>query len=141
MFVLQMLTSSRKDGRITGALNKGVNKFESVKQIKASEHRDRADIRLGDVNGDGRADILYVDKFSGEAYVWLNGGKTAKGGSDFNWKGLGRQFAGQLRGGTVAFANALGKEGGGKAQLIEVEPKKNQVSSDMPVVWIELMPF
>jgi hypothetical protein len=43
---------------------------KSLGQIKYSEGKDRANHRFADVNGDGKADFLWVDNFSGETHVW-----------------------------------------------------------------------
>lgn len=41
----------------------------------------REDIRLADINGDGKADYLWVNQTTGETKMWRNGGM----GSDGNW--------------------------------------------------------
>lgn len=59
-----------KDGRVSGAVQDDDGAFENIPQIKFAEDADRADIRFTDVNGDGRDDMLLVDKFNGDAEVW-----------------------------------------------------------------------
>jgi hypothetical protein len=37
------------------------------------------------VSGDGKADLMWTDKFTGDVTVWLNGGNIPSGGSSFFW--------------------------------------------------------
>lgn len=46
------------------------NGFSDMWQVKFAEGADRANLRFADVNGDGKDDIIWVDKFSGSASVW-----------------------------------------------------------------------
>ncbi|KAE8138735.1 hypothetical protein BDV38DRAFT_281664 [Aspergillus pseudotamarii] len=57
------------DGRTDGWLNKGDNSFESIGQVKRSEHYDRANHRWADVNDGRMADFLWIDKFNGDTTV------------------------------------------------------------------------
>lgn len=93
-----------KDGKTTGWLNKP-NGLESKGQIKFApkEHLDRANFKWADVNGDGRVDLIWVDKFTGEARVWRNGGFIPAGGSSMTWVDLGRRFTGHGRGHNIHF--------------------------------------
>lgn len=50
--------------------------------------RDRANVRLADVENSGRADIIWLNKYTGAASVWRNNGSPAGGGgggSSFSW--------------------------------------------------------
>lgn len=59
-----------KDGRVTGFVHNGDDSWENVGQIKYPDGRDRANLRWADVNGDGLADMIWAEKFTGDGYVW-----------------------------------------------------------------------
>lgn len=61
----------KPDGEVSAYLHpeKG-DDWEDLGQIKFAENRDRANLRWADVDGDGRDDMLWVDKFSGDTLVW-----------------------------------------------------------------------
>lgn len=59
-----------KDGRVTGFVHKNDGGWEDVGQIKFADGKDRANLRWADVNGDGRDDMIWVDKFNGDGSVW-----------------------------------------------------------------------
>ena len=59
------------DSRVTGFVHNGDGSFTDVGQIKFAPHeRDRPNVRWADVNGDGRDDMLWINKFSGDTWVW-----------------------------------------------------------------------
>lgn len=58
------------DGRVSGAVHNNDDSFELINQIKFSEAKDRANLRWADVNGDGLDDMIWIEKFSGDSYVW-----------------------------------------------------------------------
>lgn len=61
-----------KLGRTSGFLHNSDGSWTAVAQIKARdgvEGKDRANLRWADVNGDGRDDLLWVEKFGGDGYV------------------------------------------------------------------------
>jgi hypothetical protein len=67
-------------------LNGGMGKdgkwiWTSKGKIAAGVGAVREDIRLADIDGDGKADYLWVDKTTGATKMWRNGGV----GSDGNW--------------------------------------------------------
>lgn len=62
-------------GRAVAWLNDDEGTMRYAGQIKYSEKKDRANHRFADVNGDGKADFLWIDKFSGDATVWYNNGE------------------------------------------------------------------
>ncbi|OBT82112.1 hypothetical protein VE02_08782 [Pseudogymnoascus sp. 03VT05] len=68
------------DRRTEAWLNDDGSDLRSVGQVKFSEKLDRANHRFADVNGGGRADFLWVDKFNGYAKVWENLGEVPNGG-------------------------------------------------------------
>ena len=53
------------DGTTYGHVSRPNGNYEYMNQVKKSEGADRANLRWVDVNGDKRADMLWVDKFSG----------------------------------------------------------------------------
>lgn len=58
-------------GRVTGFLHNNDGSFTDVGQIKfAPKDKDRANLRWTDVNGDGLDDMIWIDKFNGDTYVW-----------------------------------------------------------------------
>lgn len=59
-----------KDGRVSGFVHNDDDSWENVGQIKFADGKDRANLRWADVNGDGRDDMLWSEKFTGDAYVW-----------------------------------------------------------------------
>lgn len=72
-------------------------------QIKANtDDRDRANLRWADVNGDGRADLIWTDKWSGDGHVYYNDGKSSNPssslGSSWLWKGAKKAFDGNAAG-------------------------------------------
>ncbi|KAH8886185.1 family 3 carbohydrate esterase, partial [Thozetella sp. PMI_491] len=77
------------DTRITGYTHNDDGSFTNVGQIKVSIDKDRANLRFADVNGDGTDDLLWVEKFSGDAYVYYNNGPAdpaSAAGSSFGWR-------------------------------------------------------
>jgi hypothetical protein len=53
------------DGTTYAALRQPDGSYENIGQVKKPEGKDRANIRWVDVNGDGRADMLWVNKYNG----------------------------------------------------------------------------
>ncbi|KAH7129387.1 family 3 carbohydrate esterase [Dactylonectria estremocensis] len=82
-----------KDGRVTGFVHKDDGGWEDVGQFKFADGKDRANLRWADVNSDvsyiqGRDDMLWVDKFTGNGHVWYNGDRgdpNELSGSSFHW--------------------------------------------------------
>ncbi|RYP85137.1 hypothetical protein DL769_001041 [Monosporascus sp. CRB-8-3] len=117
------------DGRTTAWLNdckSDLFDLRNVGQVKFAEpSKDRANIRFADVNGDGRADYLWVDKFIGDTSAWINGGERPEserpnlGGSKFFWEKKGPVYSGSSRGPNMHFPN-LG--GVGRADMVHVDP-------------------
>lgn len=114
------------DGRITGYINNGLSSGElslqSVGQIKSATYYDRQDIRFGDVNGDGRADLILVDKYSGNATVWYNNGLDTTVANLFVWTNIGVLYKGWDRGANMIFGTIGGQ---GRADMVQVVPWSN----------------
>ncbi|KAK5637685.1 hypothetical protein RRF57_013400 [Xylaria bambusicola] len=118
----------KPDGMTTAWLNdckSDLFDLRSVGQVKYSVKFDRANHRFADVNGDGRADFMWIDKFSGDASVWINDGERPESdrpsldGSKFKWLEKGKLYAGSTRGPNLHYPN-LGGEG--RADQVSVEP-------------------
>ena len=58
-----------KDGSVSGAVQDDNGVFSQVENIKPADDMERADLRWGDVNGDGLADLIWVNKFTGDGDV------------------------------------------------------------------------
>jgi hypothetical protein len=76
--------------------------------------RDRANLRLADVENSGRADIIWLNKYTGAGSVWKNNGYAGPngggGGSSFSWTKRGVLYSPIDRGEVMNFAN-LGGQG------------------------------
>ncbi|KAH8895341.1 hypothetical protein GQ53DRAFT_855657 [Thozetella sp. PMI_491] len=76
-------------GTVTGFLHRNDGGFDNVGQIKFSEEKDRANLRWTDVDGDGLDDMIWIEKFTGDTFVWYNGGRgdpSQLSGSSFFWR-------------------------------------------------------
>ncbi|KAH6692576.1 hypothetical protein F5X68DRAFT_129659, partial [Plectosphaerella plurivora] len=110
------------DGRMTAMLNTDTG-FGDAGQIKYGEDLDRANFRFADVNGDGLADILHVDKFTGDARVFYNKGPNrnpaANGGSSITWERPSAAYRGTRRGANMHYPSLSGQ---GRADMVDIEP-------------------
>lgn len=116
------------NGRITGWLNLKSG-IQNIGQVKFSEGWDRANIRFADVENSGRADIIYLDKYTGAATVFKNNGRQSTSGSSFSWANRGVLYSPIDRGETMHFSNQGGL---GRADLLHVLPLTNKVSGNPP---------
>ncbi|KAM0544829.1 hypothetical protein ACHAPJ_011660 [Fusarium lateritium] len=76
------------NSRTTGFIHDDDGSWKNAGQIKVSIDKDRANLRWADVNGDGRDDLLWVEKQSGDAFVFYNHGPSNPDttlGSSFAW--------------------------------------------------------
>jgi hypothetical protein len=122
-----------KDGRVTGALSFGEGKpiitsaqflpyqYRSVGQVKFAEGADRSSLHFADINGDGRDDLLWVNKWDGSVKAWTNEGQIPTGGSSFFWGNNGGlvSYGKIARGENINYGNIYGQ---GRADLIVVHP-------------------
>ncbi|KAK6069383.1 killer toxin subunits alpha beta [Seiridium cupressi] len=107
-----------KDGRVSGFVQGDDGSWETISQIKFAEGKDRANIQWADVNGDGMSDMLWVDKFNGDGYVWYNRGRgdsSANGGSSFHWDKVVNPVYDGNHAGTCMFYPDL--DGNGRADM------------------------
>ncbi|PVH96898.1 carbohydrate esterase family 3 protein, partial [Periconia macrospinosa] len=118
------------DGRTTGWINNCPNNgnnfnLENVGQIKKSEGLDRANHKWVDVNGDGKADFLWSDKFNGDAKYWSNTGRVPESdrpnqsGSIFHFDPKGTSYLGSSRGTNMHYPNLGGL---GRADQVSIQP-------------------
>ncbi|KAI1741483.1 hypothetical protein F4680DRAFT_457982 [Xylaria scruposa] len=115
-----------QSGRITAWLNRFSGLLDAG-QIKFAESWDRANLRLADVEHSGRADIVWLDKYTGAGRVFKNNGYVGKGGaaggSSFSWSDRGVLYSGVDRGECLHFTNQGGL---GRADLVQVNPATNE---------------
>ncbi|KAL2819388.1 hypothetical protein BJX63DRAFT_428611 [Aspergillus granulosus] len=101
------------DGRTWGYVHDS-NGWEYMDQIKFAEDRDRANLQWADVNGDGRADLIHTNKFTGDGTVWYSNGRKDIGGSRFHWVNSGVLYSGAAAGACTYFPDL---DGDGRADL------------------------
>lgn len=58
------------DGLIRARMHGADDGWSDMMQIKFSDGADRANLRFADVSGNGVDDLIWVDKFTGDASVW-----------------------------------------------------------------------
>ncbi|KAM5381701.1 hypothetical protein ACJZ2D_002921 [Fusarium nematophilum] len=107
-------------GLTTAHLHSDDNTWESLGQVKFPEGADRANIRWADVNGDSLADMLWVDKFTGNAKVYYNRGRgdpAELGGSSIRWDRAQEAYEGSYAGTCQYFPDL---DGNGRADLHSV---------------------
>lgn len=79
--------------------------------------------------GDGKADMIWTDKFNGNARVWDNveylQGDDRVSGSKFRWNHKGFKYLGSSRGANMHFPSLGGQ---GRADMVQVDPITAQVS-------------
>ncbi|KAG9255973.1 uncharacterized protein F5Z01DRAFT_531189 [Emericellopsis atlantica] len=109
----------RENGLVRGRRQLNDGSFGPMVQFKKAEGVDRANIRWGDVNGDGRDDLIWVDKFNGNARVWYgagpHGNPSANGGSSWQWRKIDEPVYDGSYAGTCQYFPDL--NGNGRADL------------------------
>lgn len=92
----------------------------------------RLTMLMTNIAGNGRADLIHTDKFTGNGRVWYNMGeqpeseRTRLSGSIFEWAESGVLYNGWTRGPNQQFASLQGQ---GRADLIKINPRTGHVSS------------
>ena len=79
--------------------------------------------------GDGRADLIWTDKFTGDGTVWYNMGQKKEsdrgrlGGSLFEWDRGQKVYQGSSRGPNMYFPNLGGQ---GRADMLGTNPSSGE---------------
>lgn len=115
-----------KNGRTWGYLNYDDGNLTYISQFKKTEDKDRANLRWVDVNGDGRDDLLWVDKFIGDATVWYNKGPTPSSGSAYTWSLQGPLYEGTNQGSCMHFSDL---NGDGRADMTFADSLTNNATT------------
>ena len=102
------------DGRFHGWTHNSDGSWERIEQFKKAEGIDRANIRFGNVNGRGGDDLIWLDKYTGDATVYINNGKMDTGGSNWWFLKSGKQYSGSWAGTCQYFPDL---DGDGRADL------------------------
>ncbi|KAM0433675.1 hypothetical protein ACHAQK_009109 [Fusarium lateritium] len=102
------------DGRFYGWTHNSDGSWEKIAQFKKAEGIDRANLRFGNVNGRGGEDMIWVDKLTGDATVFVNNGKMDTGGSNWWFLKSGKQYSGSWAGTCQYFPDL---DGDGRADL------------------------
>jgi hypothetical protein len=97
-----------KDGRTWGWVQGDDGSFEYIDQVKYSEQKDRANLHWADVNGDGKDDLIWTDKFNGDGWVWYNNGRKDVKGSRFEWVPAGPSYMGNHAGSCMYYPDLNG---------------------------------
>ncbi|RYP05273.1 hypothetical protein DL764_003934 [Monosporascus ibericus] len=112
-------------GRTTAWLRDENGGWFDAGQVKFTEDLDRANFRFADADGDGRADLIWTDKFSGDGKVWYNkqqgtdADRPKWGGSLFEWERPVTVYLGSSRGPNMHFPNLGGQ---GRADMVGTDP-------------------
>ncbi|KAL2782956.1 SGNH hydrolase-type esterase domain-containing protein [Aspergillus keveii] len=130
-FVFADLNGDRKadrlcidpDGRAFGYFSTPTG-YKNMNQVKKPEDKNRANLRWVDVNGDGKADMVWLDKFGGDAYVWYNEKEEPAPGtaSSMIWRSGGPAYRQSARGEAIHFADLTNN---GRMDMIDVTPQTN----------------
>ncbi|KAK1239333.1 hypothetical protein MKX07_008821 [Trichoderma sp. CBMAI-0711] len=123
----------RRDGYISAWLHNDDNSWSSVGQVKFSEGKDRANLRFADVNGDGKDDMIWVDKWFGDGYVYYNrgpGDRGANAGSYIHWDHVSKPVYNSDRAGTCVYFEDF--DGNGVADIHVIR----DVYSNKAATWL-----
>ncbi|KAG9249745.1 uncharacterized protein F5Z01DRAFT_631089, partial [Emericellopsis atlantica] len=97
--------------------------WRNVGQVKYTEDLDRANFRFADINGDGKADMVHTDKFTGNARVWYAIGERSdpenNAGSAMEWERPQLLFSGAARGENTFFPELSGQ---GRGDMVWIDP-------------------
>ncbi|KAJ4404934.1 hypothetical protein N0V82_010404 [Gnomoniopsis sp. IMI 355080] len=117
-----------QDGRTKAYLHNTDGSFTWQPQVKQSDGYDRANLRYADVDGDGLADLLWTNKFKGDAMVWKNMGPipAAGTGSSFTWVNQGFLFDAPAQGTCLAFTDL---DGNGRADMVSIDAVENTATT------------
>lgn len=85
---------------------------------------------LGPLSGDGLADLIWTDKFTGDGWGHYNKGKKTEADRErlkeslFEWQGRQKVYQGSSRGPNMHFPNLGGQ---GRADMVGVNPTTGNV--------------
>lgn len=88
------------EGNLYASINRGGSppEFEFIGEVRAApdDYYVQANVRLGDIDGDGRIDYCVVDDGSGDMTCWRNGGQKEAPTDEYGgyWQDLGVVFSG-----------------------------------------------
>ncbi|KAL2890339.1 FG-GAP repeat [Ceratocystis lukuohia] len=125
------------DGLVTAYLNKATS-LEYIGQIASNSGQERSSFRFTDANGDGRADMYFLDEISGDARLWLNSGMVTKPEwwlsqrNSIQWDEPRAAWFGSTSGRNEHFTDQLGN---GRADLVSIDP-----STGNGVVYLTVCP-
>ncbi|KAF4905173.1 hypothetical protein CGCVW01_v012945 [Colletotrichum viniferum] len=123
-------------GTVSGYLQQDSGAFIDVGQIKFAIGKDRANLRWEDVNGDGKDDMLWMEKFSGDTWVWYNGGRgfpDTGGGSSFYWRVQEKKaYYGLAAGSCIYYADLDGNDHADEHYILESFNNKLRTSLNPP---------
>jgi hypothetical protein len=92
---------------------------------------DRANFQFADVNGDGHADLLHKDKFTGDTQVWYYESQVSEeeragnSGSIIKWARPEKLFRGSVRGPDTHYPRLNNQ---GRADMVYAQATTAQVS-------------
>ncbi|QKX57197.1 uncharacterized protein TRUGW13939_04305 [Talaromyces rugulosus] len=121
-----------KDGRTWGFIHNNDDGWDYVDQFKYSEQKDRANLHWADVNGDGRADMIHTDKFTGDGTVWYNLGRRDIKGSRYEWAPMGAKYRGAVAGSCTYFPDL---DGDGRADMHSILNSIENTADSWPKRW------
>jgi hypothetical protein len=115
-----------RNGAVTAYLNGGSSTngwlWHSQGVIATGVGGARLDIKFHDIDGDGLADYLWVNRFDGSVLEWKNGGKV---GEKWEWDSQGKIAAGVGTNGlNIQFANINGE---GRSDYLKISPSSGSV--------------
>ncbi|KAK2728197.1 killer toxin subunits alpha beta [Colletotrichum kahawae] len=120
------------DGTVSGYLQQDSGAFVDAGQIKFAIGKDRANLRWADVDGDGKDDMLWIEKFSGDTWVWYNGGRGSPdtgGGSSFYWGVQEKKaYYGLAAGSCIYYADLDGNDHADEHYILESFNNKGRTS-------------
>ncbi|OBT86293.1 hypothetical protein VE02_05585 [Pseudogymnoascus sp. 03VT05] len=111
------------DGTVKGYLHEDNGDMTWRGQLKFTEAKDRANLRFADVNGDGRDDMTWIDRFNSDSSVWYNRRQgnpgEGLGGSFFKWDKIGQPVYQENVAGACTYFPDL--DGNGRADMHAVK--------------------
>ncbi|KAL3471764.1 SGNH hydrolase-type esterase domain-containing protein [Aspergillus californicus] len=116
------------NGRTYASVSDAEAGFRYIAQVKKPEGADRANIRWVDVNGDRKADMVWLHKYGGDTKVWYNEKMqhAPNTNSAMIWRQGNEAYRQSARGEAIHFANLRGT---GRADMIDVTPRTAEATT------------